>query len=481
MLIAQGHSKESNDSDEETVSLEESESDPNHENVQATQSYDHTSQAAPTSSNQIEHKKCQLCDEEHDRKYNPRNGQNSNSSRDNQSRHAHIGNHHEQGDDHAPSSARKQPKAVSKIRSSKQKHVSEKKGDQEESNPEDNRARWVAFMKEKPSEAYDRLVSEIDSYVRLSQGWKAQSQEWEARVGKLSEEMLAGRDRFQPATDGDLKAKMNKLREDVKVLAKELRPKKISEKTFQDTVARQQLALREAETIFSNKNFRIPLLQSAIWNVLRTHMFNTPFLVFGTDGAQAESAWRCLFGEPAIENGDEKDGESKACRPEVPVREEFSEKWKSMTATRLKDKAEESRKSGTISTGKAAKKAVQTMLYAISLDTNQPSDDPSWIADLKNVIQTATELAMAMAQQRSRLELFVPDLQKIAASSDHCSDGKIIDFDEGVEGPLVGSPVLIVTPGLRKWGDGLGGNLNRSTDLEAAQVKFPTLPFAYLK
>jgi hypothetical protein len=76
-----------------------------------------------------------------------------------------------------------------------------------------------------------------------------------------------------------------------------------------------------------------------------------------------------------------------------------------------------------------------------------------------------------MAQQRSRLELFVPDLRKIANSKDHCCDGKTMDFDEGVEGPLSGNAVLIVTPGLRKWGDGFGGKLASFVDLEAAQVK----------
>ena len=111
------------------------------------------------------------------------------------------------------------------------------------------------------------------------------------------------------------------------------------------------------------------------------------------------------------------------------------------------------------------------MLSRLSFSANQPSEDPSWKDDLGDVMQAATELAMAMAMQRSRLELFVPDLDKIAACKDHCCDGRTIDFDEGTEGLRGGSPILVVTPGLRKRGDGLGGNFDRSADLEAAQVK----------
>jgi len=326
----------------------------------------------------------------------------------------------------------------------------------------------MTWMLQDPSAAYDYFLQELRKLGK-------QSDEWEVRVNLLTEEMLAGRDRFQPATDGDIKSKMNKLREDVKALAREMNPKQISEKTFAGTLEGKQLALAKVEKTWA-RSLRAPILQSSIWRVLIRHILGTPFVVFGKEGAQVEFTWRILFGEPASEHdsksvvpssGDEELNEEEEYYPEKLKPEEFCEKWKSMTAIRLKDKAAEN----SVYTGREAKKALQKMLYALSDSSNQPSEEPSWLNDLKTVLYSAIDLAVVMAQQRSRLELFVPDLRKIAASIDHCCDGKTMDFDEGVEGPLSGSPVLIVTPGLRKWGDGFGSNLASCVDLEAAQVK----------
>ena len=324
-----------------------------------------------------------------------------------------------------------------------------------------------------PSRTYDDWLQQFSQKISIAQ---QQSDAWQARVSLLTEEMLAGRDRFQPATDGDLQSKMNTLREDVKKLVREMEPKQISETTFAGTLEGKQLALGKVEKTWAI-SLRAPILQSSIWLVLLHHMLGTPFIVFGHEGAQVENTWRTLFGEPASEHDvksrgsssgdkslDEDKGESQYATPEP---EEFCEKWKSMTAIRLKDKVAEK----SVSTGREAKRALQKMLYALSGSSNQPSEEPSWLEKLKEVLSSATELAVLMAQQRSRLELFVPNLGKIATSKNHCCDGKTIDFDEGVEGPLGGKPVLIVTLGLRKWGDGFGGKLASFVDLEAAQVK----------
>jgi hypothetical protein len=333
----------------------------------------------------------------------------------------------------------------------------------------EDKRKWMEFMLQDPSKAFDHFVQDVNIIQQ-------QSNDWKDKVNKLTEEMLAGRDRFQPANDGDLQNKMNTLRKCVKELAREMSPKQISEQTFAGTLEGNQLAVAKIGRPW-DPSLRVTILQSSIWHVLTRHILSTPFVVFGDEGAQVEQTWRTLFGKPPSghdarslgPNSGEKglDDEAEEGYPERIEPEEFCEKWKSMTAIRLKDKVAE--KFGY--TGLKAKTALQRMLYALSDSSNQPSEEPSWLKKLREVLSLAVDLAIVMAQQRSRLELFVPNLEKIANSENHCCDGKTIDFDQGIEGPLEGTPFLVVTPGLRKWGDGFGGKLASFVDLEAAQVK----------
>lgn len=122
------------------------------------------------------------------------------------------------------------------------------------------------------------------------------------QVNALSEEMLAGRDRYQPITDGEFKALMDTLCEYVKVLSKDLmkaaRAAETRDKSFDFR------AILEKEILTSNvdddawtDNKRIYLVQSAIWRVLKDHLFSSPFQVFGNEGPELWGTWKLLFSE----------------------------------------------------------------------------------------------------------------------------------------------------------------------------------------
>jgi hypothetical protein len=94
-----------------------------------------------------------------------------------------------------------------------------------------------------------------------------------------------------------------------------------------------------------------------------------------------------------------------------------------------------------------------------------------WGRNLNDVLRCAADLAIIMSKQRSRLELYVPDITVLQNTRNVHVLGKIFDIEEDIECSSRVDIGFVVIPGLRRWGDGLGTNLNHHVDLEAARVK----------
>jgi hypothetical protein len=109
----------------------------------------------------------------------------------------------------------------------------------------------------------------------------------------------------------------------------------------------------------------------------------------------------------------------------------------------------------------------------LSANTLVYSAESGWGQKLNDLLYCAAKLATDMAKQRSRLDLYVPKvtvLQREQRSNGNVHIlGKIADIEDGDD--INGQIAFVVIPGLRRWGDGLGTNLNRHIDLEAAQVR----------
>jgi hypothetical protein len=136
-------------------------------------------------------------------------------------------------------------------------------------------------------------------------------QQSQDRVNALSEEMLAGRDRYQPIPDGEFQALMGSLCEHVKVLSKDLlkaaRAAEMRDKSFNFRgILGKEILTSSVDDSAWKDNKRIYLVQSAIWKVLKDHLFGSPFLVFGNEGPELSRTWKLLFSEgwpPFLDEG----------------------------------------------------------------------------------------------------------------------------------------------------------------------------------
>ncbi|KAH0564765.1 hypothetical protein GP486_001848 [Trichoglossum hirsutum] len=264
------------------------------------------------------------------------------------------------------------------------KQRSSRQAKAEENDPYDAQTtaqKHIAYMQADPVKYYQHFKNTVE---RL----EGDSNRWEARFNALSKEMLSGRDRYQPATDGHLQNEMTQLRERVRTLAK--------------TVTRSVRDIKEGEFRGALKVGTVP-------------------------------------------------GPPDSCPPPSQA----SERWKSLTGFRLHEKFGKE-----VPGCRHAGVVLQRLLVPLCGHA---------INDLKEgldgVLGVTARLATVMCQQRSRLELFIPEI-----SEDGCPEGKAQDFDS--EGPVEdGTALFVVVPCLRKWGNGFGANLEQCEDLEAAQVK----------
>jgi hypothetical protein len=122
----------------------------------------------------------------------------------------------------------------------------------------------------------------------------------EERVSKLSEEMLAGRDRYQPIPDGEFQALMNLLREKVRGLSRDLstaaKAVKMPEKEYRKILEGKILTTKVDDDGWGDSK-KVFLIQSAVWRILHDHIFDDPFQVFGREGPEVTKTWKLLFPE----------------------------------------------------------------------------------------------------------------------------------------------------------------------------------------
>src|SRR5438552_764905 len=117
-------------------------------------------------------------------------------------------------------------------------------------------------MQRNPAQMYNFYMNNIHSLQQSVSHWKS-------RFDELSTEMLAGRDRYQPATDAQIQRDMDLLRASVKTLASTVtRLLGVSHEKFCEEVRGRMLSEVADEGVWQEKRGRNALLQSAIWKVL---------------------------------------------------------------------------------------------------------------------------------------------------------------------------------------------------------------------
>jgi hypothetical protein len=119
------------------------------------------------------------------------------------------------------------------------------------------------------------------------------------------------------------------------------------------------------------------------------------------------------------------------------------------------------------------RKALLDEMQKRILNILQPLSNPKkgvagWQTNLLKIVEIAAELASTMAQQRCRIELFRPNVTSLR--EEDVSSLRQLKSITDVGGSPLARPLFLVTPGLRKWGNGWGQNLEESTVLYPAQL-----------
>lgn len=118
----------------------------------------------------------------------------------------------------------------------------------------------------------------------------------EDRLDALTKEMLAGRDRYQPTTDGEFQGLMNQLREHVKNLTRDIiNGLRLQEQEFWGVLEGNLLTNQVHGISWGGNRNRRCLVESAVWQLLRDHVFLNPFQEYGHEGQELGSCWSVLF------------------------------------------------------------------------------------------------------------------------------------------------------------------------------------------
>jgi len=153
-----------------------------------------------------------------------------------------------------------------------------------------------------------------------------------------------------------------------------------------------------------------------------------------------------------------------------PVASEQSEKWRNATVLHLTSKVRRSPERASAIATTILEQLEDRLSDILGIDSLKASDRDS----LTKIVTDSCEFALLLGQQRCRLRFYIPEaglhfdatnnkekLETIGSESEEIQFGKV---------------GFVSAPGLRKWGNGYGQNLDELDVIVGARVKVVELP-----
>lgn len=200
------------------------------------------------------------------------------------------------------------------------------------------------------------------------------------------------------------------------------------------------------------------MIEAWTWSVLLDLVFRDPFVMFGTTTETLRSLWSVLFDRPPDQDW--------------PAPSVLCETWRCTTMERLvggivdpkiitqrmtKEKYRPLEQS-LINSRDNVVEVINIALAAVSSQID--------VSELHQIVDKAFALTMHMSFQRARFQVTYPkhgdDFNPQSMKSIPDSDGE--ELNKGIV-------VLVVNPGLTKWGDAHGKNLDHRYDIVASLVQ----------
>lgn len=201
------------------------------------------------------------------------------------------------------------------------------------------------------------------------------------------------------------------------------------------------------------------LVEAWVWCVLLDLVFQSPFAMFGEEGECLQTVWQGIFGVQHAHSW--------------PTPTALCETWRYTTTEQLTGQAD--------LVGAAAGKSKPDMEYKhlemsmLATRSNVKHIIAEYVARISattdsavigSIVDKAFALALRMSSQRFRLQITYPSVGMMFHRDSMCTlpdpDGE--DSEEG-------TVAFVVHPGLTKWGDAYGKNLDQRFDIVSSLVQ----------
>ncbi|KAF1969592.1 hypothetical protein BU23DRAFT_394040, partial [Bimuria novae-zelandiae CBS 107.79] len=210
------------------------------------------------------------------------------------------------------------------------------------------------------------------------------------------------------------------------------------------------------EAAWNGRGRKKAVMESFIWSALITAVFSSPFGIFGPYGNEVNGFWTNIFGNCHARNW--------------PTPCDVAERWRCVTVEHLVECSGKEVIMQGLTTGPdpfrdgilALRQDVSEHIFE-TLSKISPSTD---FSQLPVIINKAYSLAIDMNTQRCRLQVVFPDIGHAYSQGQPWYLKSILEEEELEEGGVA----FIVHPGLVKWGDGHGKNLNHDLVLVPCEV-----------
>lgn len=296
-----------------------------------------------------------------------------------------------------------------------------------------------------------RTIGSLRKDLRSSQN---EVQTVRRELNTLQTELLARVEKIEVLADEQLAMEFRTLAADVKALSRAVRCSK-------DVNVMEQLSCiglleNVSQHDWMERSRRKYLLEAWTWSVLLLGVFGSPFTTFGDKYTILTKSWVLIFGSEGAHGW--------------PAPDTSCETWRYTTVEQLSKSSNEGMSAVGRKAQDASAKARATIVSV--LEACMEAVSPAVPNDqILAIVEKAWGLALRMAQQRARLQITQP-LPGAKFNREEMESMPDLEGDELADGFVA----FIVSPGLTKWGDASGRNLDQRYDIVPASVQLEAQP-----
>jgi hypothetical protein len=286
------------------------------------------------------------------------------------------------------------------------------------------------------------------------------------QLRELQQEMLAKVEKVQSTPDEQFAQDFRSLAAAIKGLSRSIDPGLLEKKEddFKEFFLVQNVPIK----YWTSRSRKKCLVEAILWSDLLALVFYSPFAVFGEIGGPLRSLWSDVFGDDQ--------------NPWWPRPSTRCETWRCTTVEQLLERVDREelihgRKTEAQDSNSRLQKSVSD---ARALVRYQIESISKWLATdfdgakVQAVVDKAFALAISIATQRSRLQIICPSIGQQYRQGWTPSLVSIPESEDVTHGHVG----FIVNPGLRKWGDAHGQNLDQWLDVVPSLVYIEQQPEA---